>query len=299
MTVVLGVGVAAKVVAGDRDEQVAGWWRVRVAQQRPDVVVHPLLLGADDRDDLGVNEDGVRRVVDLGLLKAQLRDDCFRARVVLGVWDAGDRQQAVEVQQQQLACPSAGAGEQHEDPHRLLIAEPALLGWGAEQAGVAHDLRHRVIVEVNVLVRQTWRKRLLARAPQPGMLVSECLPAWFAQRACCRFLVIGHERVEPLDVIDRVADGPVGDQLAAIRAAARAALLDVREEFQRQQPQLGAVRAQARLVDPALGDELAEDRQRVDRLSTDAQRNSPVSSAVFSCHLSASRSHRCSTTVKS
>ena len=30
------------------------------------------------------------------------------------------------------------------------------------------------------------------------------------------------------------------------------------------------------------------------RLSTDAQRKSPVSSAVFSCHLSASRSHRCS-----
>jgi hypothetical protein len=64
-------------------------------------------------------------------------------------------------------------------------------------------------------------------------------------------------------VVDRVADGPVGDQLAAVRAAARAALLDMREEVQRQQPQLGAIRAQARLVDPAPGDELAEDRQRV------------------------------------
>ena len=79
----LGVGVAAEVVAGDGEEQVARRRRVRVAQQRPHVVVHPLLLGADDRDDLGVDEDRVRRALDLRLLKAQLRDDRVRAGVVL------------------------------------------------------------------------------------------------------------------------------------------------------------------------------------------------------------------------
>jgi hypothetical protein len=72
---------------------------------------------------------------------------------------------AVEVQQQQLACSSAGAGEQHNDPHRLLVADPALLGWDAEQVGVAHDLRHRVVVEVDVLVGQARWQRLLAWAP--------------------------------------------------------------------------------------------------------------------------------------
>ena len=95
------------------------------------------------------------------------------------------------------------------------------------------------------------------------MLVAERLPARLAQRACRLFLVVGHERVEPLDVVDRMSDGPVGDQLAAIRAAARPALLDVREEVQRQQPQLGSVRTQTRLVDPVFGDEPAEDRQRI------------------------------------
>jgi hypothetical protein len=181
---------------------------------------------------------------------------------MLVVRDAGDRQQAVEVQQQQLACSAAGAGEQHQDAHRLLVADSALLGCGAEQPGVTHDLRHRVIVEVDVLVRQPWRERLLARAPQPRMLISQRLPARLAKRACRLLLVVDHERVEPFDVIEDVAHGAVPDQLAAVRATARAALLDVPKELQRQQPQLGAIRAKARLIEPTLGDELAEDRQR-------------------------------------
>jgi hypothetical protein len=74
-------------------------------------------------------------------------------------------------------------------------------------------------------------------------------------------LVVGHERVELLEVIDGVADRRVLDQLAAVRAAAGAARLDVRQEVQRQQPQVLAVCAQGRLVDRALHDELAEDRK--------------------------------------
>ena len=42
--------------------------------------------------------------------------------------------EAVKVQQQQFACPSAGAGEDNEDAHRLLVTDPTLLGRSAEQS---------------------------------------------------------------------------------------------------------------------------------------------------------------------
>jgi len=45
-------------------------------------------------------------------------------------------------------------------------------------------------------------------------------------------------------------------------APQRAALLDVSEEVQRQEPEILSICAQPRLVDPTLGEELAEDRQR-------------------------------------
>lgn len=126
---------------------------------------------------------------------------------------------------------------------------------------MTHHLRHRVIVEEDVLVRAARRERLLARSPQARMLIPERFPARITQRAGGLVLVVGHERVELLDVLDDVADRPAGKQLAAIGAAARAARLDVAEELKRQQPQVLAVLTQARLVDPALRDELAEDRQ--------------------------------------
>ncbi len=94
------------------------------------------------------------------------------------------------------------------------------------------------------------------------MLIAQRLPARLAERAGRFLLVIGHERVELLDVVHDVHNGPVGDQLAAVRPAARSSLLDVAQEVQRQQPELLAICAQARLIDATLGDELAEDRQR-------------------------------------
>lgn len=127
---------------------------------------------------------------------------------------------------------------------------------------MAHDLRHRVLVEVDVLVRQAWREWLLARAPQTRVVVTQRQPARLAERACRLLFVVDHEGVEPLEVVHLVADGPVGHQLATVRAAARAALLDVREIVEREQPQPGAIGTQPRLVDPALGDEPAEHRQR-------------------------------------
>jgi hypothetical protein len=73
------------------------------------------------------------------------------------------------------------------------------------------------------------------------MLVTQRFPARLAERACRLLLVVDHERVEPLEVVHLTADCPVGHQPAAVRAAPRAALLDVPEIVEREQPELTAI----------------------------------------------------------
>jgi len=64
----VGVRAPAEAVLGQPDKQV----RAGGVPRGWDAVAHPVLLGADDRDDLLVNEDRVGGVVDRGLLAAQL-----------------------------------------------------------------------------------------------------------------------------------------------------------------------------------------------------------------------------------
>ena len=63
------VGPVGVAVEQQAQEQVAGTRARRGALVQPGG--GPLLLGPDDRDDLGVDQDGVRRAVDLGLLVAE------------------------------------------------------------------------------------------------------------------------------------------------------------------------------------------------------------------------------------
>jgi hypothetical protein len=60
------VGPVGVAVEQQAQEQVAGVRARRGALAQPGG--GPLLLGPDDRDDLGVDQDRVRRAVDLGLL---------------------------------------------------------------------------------------------------------------------------------------------------------------------------------------------------------------------------------------
>lgn len=107
--------------------------------------VGPFLLGADDRDDLGIDEDGVGRTVDLGLLVAEPGGE--RVRVVRRGADGEEREQRVAVQHADLVDPLAQPCLQHHDPHGLLVAEPLLSGGGAEHLDLGHDPRHGLVAD--------------------------------------------------------------------------------------------------------------------------------------------------------
>ncbi len=195
--------------------------------------------------------------VDLGLLVAQLGHQ--RALLAVAVGEGLERQQAVEVQQPQLRDAAAGPDQQHEQAHRLLIAEAALGDRRAEQAGVRHDLPHGHVVEVAAVGgRAAALARLLAAAPQPRVLVGEPCPAWLAQALGGFVAVVGHERVELLDVAEHRGDRAVGERPALAGAAFAAALAQLAEEVQRQDAQLGRRGGQPRLVDAARCQEAAE-----------------------------------------
>jgi hypothetical protein len=71
----IGVGPVAVAVHFRRQEQVL---RCRAGRAVfGEVPLRPLLLLPDDRDDLGVHEDGVGSAVDLRLLVAELGDRCL------------------------------------------------------------------------------------------------------------------------------------------------------------------------------------------------------------------------------
>jgi hypothetical protein len=134
------VGVAVKQQA---QEQVAGARARRGALAQPGG--GPFLLGRDDRDDLGVDQDGVRRTVDLGLLVAEPGGHC--PRFWGGGRAGGQRQQQVGVQHEDLVDPAAQPGLQHHDPHRLWVTQAAVTGRLTELADPRHDLRHRGVID--------------------------------------------------------------------------------------------------------------------------------------------------------
>ena len=80
------------------------------------------MLGFDDCDGLAVDQDGVWRAFDLGLLVAQLGGEAVG---VVGADAAGQGKQRVEVELEDLHDAAAGLGEQEQHPHGLLVARSA------------------------------------------------------------------------------------------------------------------------------------------------------------------------------
>src|SRR5262249_40373215 len=91
------------------------------------------------------------------LLVAQFRDE--RAWLWLALWILGwpEGQQGGTVEHEDFAEPTPGAGQQHQDPHRLLIIHAAVGDRIPEQADPGHDLAECVIVDdVAVLRPGRW-----------------------------------------------------------------------------------------------------------------------------------------------
>ena len=142
-----GVGAVPVAVHVAGDEQVPGRHSGEAAGGH--LSVRPLLLGADDRDGVGVDQDCVGRVADLGLLIAELGDEPV---VGVGARESGERQHRVSIDHQNLAESAAGGSDEHQDPHRLLVSEAALLGRVAEQLDPSHDPAHRRVIDDFCLV---------------------------------------------------------------------------------------------------------------------------------------------------
>ena len=88
--------------------------------QTGELLADPALLLLDDGDDLVVDEDAVRRGVDLALGVAEPGDRLAVGGVDRGV---GDWLDAVEVAGADLAGATAGEDLQQDHPHRLRIAQ--------------------------------------------------------------------------------------------------------------------------------------------------------------------------------
>jgi len=84
-----------------------------------EAVAQPLLLFLDDRDGLGIDEDGVRRCVDFALAVSEAGDG-VSFRGIDGA--ARGRGQAVEGTQADLAGSPAGEDLQQQHPHQLRVA---------------------------------------------------------------------------------------------------------------------------------------------------------------------------------
>ncbi|MFI5753573.1 hypothetical protein ACIBBE_49375 [Streptomyces sp. NPDC051644] len=94
-----------------------------------------MLLFFDDRDDLAVDEDVVRRDIDLALCVVEPGD-----LLALGGIDrpVGDRGEALEQAGADLAGPTAGEDLQQDHAHGLRIVETTGDGLRAVAAGDGH-----------------------------------------------------------------------------------------------------------------------------------------------------------------
>ncbi len=110
-----------------------------------------------------------------------------------------EREQRVTVEKADFADLPPGAGQQHEDPHGLLVAEPALGRQRAEHPGPGHDLSERVIVNDVTLAAAPALAGFLAAAEEHRMVRAQTHPAGFSQRDGGGVAVVVHERVELLD----------------------------------------------------------------------------------------------------
>ncbi|MGH1551347.1 hypothetical protein ACRAWF_01490 [Streptomyces sp. L7] len=150
------MGLVTLTVAGPLQEQVT--WG-----DAGEVVADPLPLFVDDRDDLKVDEDVVRRDIDLALCVVEAGD-----LLALGGVDrpVGDRGEAVEAAGADLAGPPSGEDLQQDHAHGLRIVHapgsnllPVTTGERhlftaakAEQGQGGGNLREGVVVDVVLVV---------------------------------------------------------------------------------------------------------------------------------------------------
>jgi hypothetical protein len=139
-------------VAGSLQEQMP---RGDAGQVLPD----PLALFLDDRDDLAIDEDVVRRDIDLALGVVEAGDLLALGGVERLV---GDRGQAVEQAGADLAGSAAGQNLQQDHAHGLRVVEAAgsdpppvaprdqhlLVAAEPEQGQSRRDLRERMVIDV-------------------------------------------------------------------------------------------------------------------------------------------------------
>jgi hypothetical protein len=121
-----------------------------------------LLLLLDDRDNFGIDEDGVWSPIDLGLRVAE-----SRYLLASGGLDgaSGRRQEAVKLAHAYLTYPPPSQHLQQQHSHRLRITAARQLTLGVTDADhnsltsvgtqcrqAGHDLRQRIIVDIVLLV---------------------------------------------------------------------------------------------------------------------------------------------------
>ncbi|MFD7609149.1 hypothetical protein ACFWAN_54180 [Streptomyces mirabilis] len=151
-----GVGLVALPVPGPLQEQVT-WGDAR------EVLADPLPLFLDNGDNLGVDEDVVRRDIDLALCVVEA-GDLFALGGVDG--SVGDRGEALEAAGADLAGPPSGEDLQQDHAHGLRVVEAAdgdllpvaagedhlLVAGEPEQGKGGGDLCECVVVDVVLVV---------------------------------------------------------------------------------------------------------------------------------------------------
>ena len=146
-----------------------------------------LLLLLDDRDNFGIDEDGVWSPVDLGLRVVESRD-----LLAFGSLDgaSGRGREAVELAHAYLTCPPTSQYLQQQHSHRLRITAARQLtlgvtdadhngfgGVGTQCRQAGHDLGQRIIVHVVLVIQQ--RGGSSARdlpSPDRRMRIGEVVP---------------------------------------------------------------------------------------------------------------------------
>jgi hypothetical protein len=212
------------------------------------------LLLADDLDDIGADQDGRRRPVDLGLLVAQ--PGHHPAFGDGGRVDAGDGGERVEVHQEHFAGAPAGECLDQPCPHHRWLAEPGGLGVAAVTgdgrglaAGQAQQfdvLQHAGQVGVADVVAlaglpdRPFRAELVA-AVEPGVAVGQRQPPVIASGGGGIGPAVVHQPVEATQEPQGAGDRPGVERSAAGTAMSgpfSPPLGQERPELQGQCPQL-------------------------------------------------------------
>ena len=147
---------------------------------------------------------------------------CFS--LLAGRCELVQRKQRVTVEHADLAdMPIAGAGDQHDDAHDLLVRRIRLPVAGAlEQVEVRHDLREGGVVDYLQpgIGPGTLGRSFSPVSPQDGMVGAEPGASNFglSQNLGAGLALVGHERVKLLHIDEEVVHPQPGQRLASVGA---------------------------------------------------------------------------------